>query len=128
MRVFRVAIMTALLCVRLPAPLIPQPNLAKRIELADTIVVARLISGTSFASGSQVSTDVVLHVDRVLKGDVTPGSDIAAHLEGRGYFVAPNAKQSAITEKLYGIWFLNSAAHPYAVVSPEGNYGELHFA
>jgi hypothetical protein len=128
MRVFRVALMAALLCVRLPAPLIPQPNLAKRIELADTIVVARLISGTSLASGSQVSTEMVLHVDRVLKGDVIPGSEIAAHLEGRGYFVAPNVKQSAITEKLYGIWFLNSAAHPYAVVSPEGNYGELHFA
>ncbi|MCU1274213.1 MAG: hypothetical protein JWO48_1644, partial [Bryobacterales bacterium] len=91
-------------------------------------MVARLISGTTFASGSKVSNDIVLHVNRVLKGDLVPGSDIAAHLEGRGYFVVPNAKQSVITETLYGIWFLNSAARPYAVVSPDGNYGELHFA
>ncbi len=108
--------------------MIPGPNLAKRIELADTIVVARLISGTTFASGSQVSNDLVLHVDRTLKGDVIPGSDISAHLEGRGYFVAPSAKQTAIAEKLYGIWFLSSATSPYTVVSRNGSYGEIHFA
>ncbi len=122
MRVSRVVILGALLCLQLPAPLIPGPNLAKRIEMADAIVVATLISGTTFASGSQVSNDIVLHVNRVLKGDLIPGSDIAAHLEGRGYFVAPSAKQSPIAEKLYGIWFLSSAARPYVVISGDGNH------
>ncbi len=108
--------------------MIPGPNLAKRIELADVIVVAGLVSGTTFASGSEVSSDLVLHVNRVLKGDLIPGSGIAAHLEGRGYFMVPDARQSAVTEKLYGIWFLSSAARPYAVVSRHGKYGELDFA
>src|SRR5438876_1167063 len=117
MRVLRVAIACALLGLRLPATLIPQPNLAKRIELADVIVVAKVISGTTLASGSRVSSDIVLHVARVLKGELLPGGDIAAHLEGGGYFGVPNARQSAITPKLYGIWFLNSVARPYALLS-----------
>src|SRR5207248_8222759 len=116
------------LLLRLPARLIPPPNLAQRIEQADSIVVATLISGTTFALGSRVSSDIVLHVNRVLKGELIPGSDIAAHIEGDGYFVAPGATQSAIREQLYGIWFLTSASHVYSLVSRVGNSGELDLA
>jgi len=122
------ALVGALLCLQLPAPLIPGANLAKRVELADAIVVAKAKSGTTVAAGSQVASDVVLHVDRVLKGNLIPGTDLAAHLEGRGYSVVPGAKQSAIKEKLYGIWFLSSASRPYTVISRDGTYGELYFA
>ena len=127
-RAFRLGFLGVLLCFRLPAPIIPGPNLAKRIESADAIIVARLIRGTTLVSGSQVSSDMVLRVDRVLKGDLVAGSEIAAHLEGRSYFLSENAKQSAIAEQFYGIWFLSSAARPYTVVSRDGNYGEIHFA
>lgn len=106
----------------------PEPNLAKRIESSDVIFVGRLTSGATLASGSQVSSDIVLHVDRVLKGDLTPGSEIATRLEGRGYFMAANAKQTPVDERLYGIWFLNSTSRPYTIVSRDGQYGELHFA
>jgi hypothetical protein len=128
MRVFQLGILVAVICLRLPAPLIPGPNLAKRIESSDTIVVARLTSGIMFASGSQVSSDIVLRVDRVLKGNLTPGTEIGARLEGRGYFGVTNAKQTPIEEQLYGIWFLNSTPRPYTIVSRDGDYGELHFA
>jgi hypothetical protein len=127
MRILRLGILTALVCLRLPAPLIPGPNLARRTESADAIVVAKLVGGTTLASGTQVSSDIVLRVDRVLKGDVIPGSTIAAHLEGRGYFTVVNAKQSD-AQPLYGIWFLTSAPRPYTVISRDGNFAELHFA
>ena len=129
MRFLRLGMLGIVMCVRMPAPLLPGPNLAKRIEQADAIVVARLTSGTTLASGTRVSSDFMLHVDRVLKGDVIPGSDIAAHLEGRVGFIVQAANQSAISEKLYGIWLLSSAASgPYSVVSRDGNLGDLDFA
>jgi len=128
MRVLSVVILIVFSCLRLPAPLLPGPNLAKRTESADSIVVARLVSGTTLAAGSQVSSDFVLRVERVLKGNLTPGSEIGAHLEGRGYFVTPNAKESAITEHLFGIWFLSSVPHPNTVISRDGSYGELYSA
>jgi len=128
MRAIAAALLTLACCLPLPAPLLPGPNLAKRIESAQIIVVARLISGTTLASGPRVSSDFVLHVDRVLKGEVTPGSEIGAHLEGRGFFMTPGASQSAITEQLYGIWFLNQEAGSYSVVSRDGSYGELYAA
>jgi hypothetical protein len=128
MRISRLVALGVVLCLRLPAPLVPGPNLAERIEQADTIVVAKLTGGATLASGSQVSSDIVLHVDRVLKGEAIPGTDIPAHLEGHGYWMVPNAKQSVITDKLYGIWFLSTAFRPYTVISRDGKYGELHWA
>ena len=126
MRLLRASILLGLFCLPLPAPLIPQPNLAKRVESADTIVVARITGGTVTASGSSVSSDVVLRVDRVLKGSAVAGTTIAAHLEGRGYFANRNATQSA--EPLYGIWFLTAAQYPYTILSRDGRFGELYFA
>ena len=128
MRTLQLAVVSALLSSPLPAPLIPGPNLAKRVELAESIVVAKVVSGTTRGFGSQVSSDIVLHVNRVLKGDLIPGTDVAAHLEGRGYFVVPTVKQSTITDQLYGIWFLGSTSRPYTVISRDGTYGEIHFA
>jgi hypothetical protein len=128
MRIRRFAILLLSFCLRLPAPMIPGPNLAKRIESSEIIAVARMAGGTSFASGSEISSDIILHVERVLKGDLTPGIEISAHLAGRGYFTAPEAKQSSITERLYGIWFLNTDAQSYEVVSRDGHYGELFAA
>jgi len=128
MRLFQPGILVLALCSHLPAIMIPQPNLAKRIESAGIIVVAKMVSGTSLASGSRVSSDIVLHVDRVFKGDLTPGSEIAAHLEGQGFWVIPNAKQSILSEPVYGIWFLNSEGHSYALVSRDGKSGELFLA
>ena len=92
------------------------------------IVVARAASGTSFASGHRISSDLVLHVDRVLKGDVTQGSEIGAHLAGRGYFMAADAKPRKVTETIYGIWFLNRDTGGYSVVSRNGDSGELSVA
>jgi hypothetical protein len=128
MRVLQAGLLTLALCSSSPAMMIPQPNLAKRIESAQIIVVAKMISGTSLASGSQVSSDIVLHIDRGLKGDLTPGSEITAHLEGQGFWVVPNARQSTVTEPVYGIWFLNADAHSYTVLSRDGKLGELFLA
>ena len=127
-RVLRFVMLGLLMSCELPAPSIPGPNLAKRIESADAVIVAKLIRGTTLASGSEVSSDIVLQVDRVLKGNLTPGTEIAAHLEGRGYFIVPNPTQSTIQQPIYGIWFLSSASYPYAVISRDGKYGELYFA
>jgi hypothetical protein len=60
--------------------MIPGPNLAKRIESSEIVAVARTVSGTSFALGSEISSDIVLRVERVLKGNLTPGIEISAHL------------------------------------------------
>jgi hypothetical protein len=108
--------------------MIPGPSLAKRIDSSGVIVVARVVSGASFAAGDQISSDLVLHVDRVLKGDATPGSEVGAHLAGRGYFMVPNASKRGVTEPLYGIWFLNPDTGGYSVVSRNGDYGELGMA
>ncbi len=127
MRTAQLGILLICACLDLPAPLIPGPNLAKRTESANTIVVAKLTSGTMVVAGSRVSNDFVLRVDRVLKGDAIAGSSIVAHLEGHGYFATPNGQQSE-AERIYGIWFLVSATNTYAVLSRDGNFGELHFA
>ena len=84
----------------LPATLIAGPDLARRIDKAGAIIAGKLVRGRTLASGSQVSSDIVLHVDRVLKGDLIPGTDIAAHLEGRGMFVEPQPKQSAVPQQV----------------------------
>jgi len=128
MRFLRLGILGLLSWRPLPATLIPGPNLAKRIETAGAIVSGKLVRGTTLASGSQVSSDLVLHVDRVLKGDLIPGTDIAAHLEGRGMFVAPKPTQSAIPQQIFGIWFLSAGSSPYAVISRDGTLGEIYFA
>jgi hypothetical protein len=62
MRTVPLAILLLAVCIRLPAPMIPGPNLAKRVDSSSVIVVARVASGTSFASGDQISTDLVLQV------------------------------------------------------------------
>lgn len=128
MRALYGGLLAIALCAPSSATLIPPPNLAKRIESAGIVVVARMISGTSFASGSQISSDIVLHIDRVLKGDLTPGSEINAHLEGQGFWVIPNARQSTVSDPVYGIWFLNADAHAYTVASRDGKLGELFLA
>jgi hypothetical protein len=128
MRVVWLAVLAIAFCTRLPAPLVPGANLAERIQKADSIVVAKLNSATTRASGSQVASDITLHVDRVLKGGVIPGTDLAAHLEGRGYFASPTPEQLTTNEKLYGIWFLASSDGRYTVVSRDGKYGELYSA
>jgi hypothetical protein len=124
MRTVPLAILLFSFCPRLPAPLIPGPNLAKRVDSSGVIVVARVASGASFASGDQISSDLVLHVYWVLKGEATAGSEIGAHLTGRGYFMAVNSSRRNVTEPLYGIWFLNADTDGYNVVSRNGDYGE----
>jgi len=109
------------------ATLIPGPNLARRIASAGAIVTGKLVRGTTLASGSQVSSDFVLHVDRVLKGDLIVGTEIPAHLEGRGMFMEPAPKHTAIPP-IFGIWFLNTAAQPYGVIARDGTIGEINFA
>jgi hypothetical protein len=128
MRALYGGLLAIALCVPSPAMVIPPPNLTKRIESAGIVVVARIVSGTSVASGSQISSDIVLHIDRVLKGDLTPGIEINARLEGQGFWVILNARQSTVSDPVYGIWFLNADAHPYAVVSRDGKLGELFLA
>ena len=103
MRTVSLLILLLAFCVALPAPLVPGPNLAKRVDSSAIIVVAGVVSGTSFASGDRISSDLVLHIDRVLKGDATPGSEIGARLTGRGYFMAANSRQRSVTEPVYGI-------------------------
>ncbi len=128
MRCLWLAAIGLLLCSRLPAPLIPGPNLAKRVEAADLILVGPLVGGTAFASGTQVSSDIVLEARRVLKGNLIPGNQVAAHLEGRSYFVVPKPAQAAIDQRIYGIWFLRADPARNQVISRDGQFGELHFA
>jgi hypothetical protein len=123
----RFAVAGLLLCSRLTATLVPGPNLAKRTEAADVIVVGTLIRGTTFASGSQVSSDLVLEVRRVLKGKLMIGEQATAHLEGRGLFQAPNPARSAIP-RIYGIWFLSAASVPDTVISRDGQLGDPYMA
>jgi hypothetical protein len=111
----------------LPATLIPGPNLAQRIESAGAIVTGKLVHGTTLASGDQVSSDFVLRVDRVLKGNLLVGTEIPAHLEGRGIFNEPASKPRAIPP-MFGIWFLSTGPQPYGVISRDGAVGEIYFA
>jgi hypothetical protein len=116
-----------LLCCGAHATLIPGPNLAKRVEAADAIIVGKLVRGTVRASGSEVSTDMTLRVDRVLKGDVIPGTEMAAHLEGRGFWLIERATEAPAVP-LYGIWFLNSTTRPSTVISRDSRLGPLELA
>jgi hypothetical protein len=70
---------------------------------------------------------MVLRVDRVLKGDLIPDTEIAAHLEGRGLWNQQNPQDSA-TPTFYGIWLLSTATHPYTVISRDGRLGEPYLA
>jgi hypothetical protein len=89
--------------------MIPPPNLAKQVEAADAIVVAKLVRGTTVASGDRISSDLILHIDRVLKGNLIPGAEVAATLEGRNLFVG-GVRTSSPTPQVYGIWFLSSSS------------------
>jgi hypothetical protein len=131
MRGFQSAALLALgvmIQLPLPAPIFSPPNSSQRIKQADAIVVARIASGTSTASGPQISTDLTLHVERTLKGELIAGTDVAAHLEGRGYFNVPDVRQTQLSASFYGIWFLNTKARPYTVISRDDNSGELIWA
>jgi hypothetical protein len=103
-------------CLPLTATLVPMPNLAKSVETADAIVVAKLVSGTSFAPGDEMSSDFLLRVDRVLKGNVIAGTEVPTTLEGRALWRRADLKPDPIPP-IYGIWFLISTPHGYAVRS-----------
>ena len=90
-------------------------------------MVAKLIHGTTQAAGDHVSNDFMLHINLVLKGNAIPGTEIAAHLEGRGMWIAKDPKQTPIPP-MYGIWFLNTATTPYTVISRSESLAELHLA
>ena len=125
----RLILLGVLLCLPSVATLIPwPPNLAKRIEDSDVIVVGTLLRGTTSASGDLISSDVVLKADRVLKGNLMAGDEVAAHLQGRATLLAPNATTSSIQQRIHGIWFLKGTSVPYVVVSGVDNAGELRWA
>jgi hypothetical protein len=107
--------------------LIPGPDLAKRVNESDTIVVATIRSGTTTYAGEKASSDIVLHVRRVLKGTAIPGADIAAFLSGKGSFIYPEASLRA-APPLHGIWYLKSRTGGFEVVPRAPGYGELHLA
>ncbi|HTB10817.1 MAG TPA: hypothetical protein VK752_04565 [Bryobacteraceae bacterium] len=115
------------LAIPLTATLIPFPNLAQRVESSGVIVVATLTHGTVSYRGNQASSDFILHIDRVLKGDLIPGTLVAAHLEGSRLFSDPGPKSAAIPPS-FGIWFLSPAAGPYAVIPVHESLGEPHMA
>ncbi|HZL57319.1 MAG TPA: HEAT repeat domain-containing protein, partial [Bryobacteraceae bacterium] len=110
-----------------PATLIPDSNLTARIGAADAIVVARTVNGVSLAAGDRVSNDFTLRIVASLKGSLIPGSEIGAHLEGRGMWILPEPRQTAILP-LFGIWFLKACGSTYSVLSRDGKLGEIGFA
>jgi len=124
----RLILLGVLLCFPSAATLIPGPNLAKRIEASDVIVVGTLLRGMTSASGDQISSDVVLKADRVLKGNLMAGDEVAAHLQGGAAFLARNATTYSIQQRIHGIWFLKGTSVPYVVLSRDGNFGELGWA
>ncbi|PWT90250.1 MAG: hypothetical protein C5B56_05760 [Proteobacteria bacterium] len=124
----RLACLGILLCLPSLATLVPSPNLEKRIESSDAIIVGTLIRGMTTASGDRVSTDLVLKVDRVLKGNLMAGDEATAHLEGRAAFIAPAVTTKPIEQRFHGIWLLKGTALPYTVISRDGNSGELGWA
>jgi hypothetical protein len=124
----RLGCASVLFCLPAAATLIPSPNLAKRVESSDAILVGTLIRGMTTASGERTSSDFVLKVDRVLKGNLIAGDEVASHLEGRAAFIAPAVNTSPIPQRSHGIWFLKGTAPPYTVVSRDGNSGELFWA
>jgi hypothetical protein len=124
----RLILLGVLLCFPSAATLIPGPNLAKRIEASDVIVVGTLLRGMTSTSGDQISSDVVLKADRVLKGNLLAGDEVAAHLQGHAAFLARNAATSSIQLRIHGIWFLKGTSVPYVVLSRDGTSGELGWA
>ncbi|MCC6590135.1 MAG: hypothetical protein IT168_25815 [Bryobacterales bacterium] len=121
-----VVLLVIVLVSPMPGGLIPGPNLAQQIEEADFVVVGGVRSGTVSTSGTRSVSNVVLHVDRVLKGDMTPGVEIGATLEGKPAFVAPAMVTPA--QKLYGIWFLKKDGGAYSIVPRASGFGELNLA
>jgi hypothetical protein len=110
-------------CFPSAATLVPAPNLSKRIEASDVIFVGTLTRGMTSVSGDRVSNDIVLKADRVLKGHVVAGDEIASHLEGHADFLASSVTTSPIQQRLHGIWFLKGTSVPYAVLSRDGISG-----
>lgn len=109
------------------AGLLPGPDLRRQIQESDAIVVARILNGTTSVAGDRVSSDIVLRVDRVLKGVLVSGTDINATIEGRGDFVFPQTSVRPAPD-LYGIWFLKSEGGKYTLLPPAPDYGELYRA
>jgi hypothetical protein len=109
------------------AGLVPGPDLARRINESDAIVVATIRSGTTTSVGDRTWSDFVLHIHRVLKGSVIPGMEAGASLKGRGAFVHTEALVRT-APPLHGIWYLKSSGGGFEVVSRAPDNGELHLA
>lgn len=110
---------------RAPAPVMPAADLNRHVQQASDIVVGTMLGSTVSSAGTLTSATLDLHIERVLKGDLTPGSEIAARLQGQSSFVQPVATQSPGPGKIRGIWFLNSSVHPAALMHLHGASGEL---
>jgi hypothetical protein len=124
----RRALLVWAMCLPAFGTLLPGPSLEKRIEESTGIVVARLTGGSTMAAGDQVSSDFSLRIDRVMKGDVIPGSSVAVHLEGRGLWIHPQAEQVNIPAGQFGIWFLRFDSGRYLAVPYAPGFGEVEMA
>jgi hypothetical protein len=63
-----------------------------------------------------------------MKGGVIPGSTITVHLEGRGFWIHPQAEQLNIPAGQYGIWFLRFDSGLYMAVPFAPGFGEVEMA
>jgi hypothetical protein len=98
---------------------VPKPDLAQALRAADTIVVARVISGNARTSATGASGEVLLRVMRVIEGEVTAGSQIEIKTQGSRFFIpGPGSKMahSWAVEHFTALWFLRRQGVQYAVI------------
>ena len=104
-----------------------KPDLAQALRAADTIVVARVISGKARSSPAGASGELLLRIIRVIEGEIAAGSQVAIKTHGsRFYIPGPAARMSGswAVQHFTALWFLRRQGEQYSVIPVTPNAGE----
>ena len=96
-----------------------KPDLAQALRSCDTIIAARVVSGQAQSTSAGASSDLILRVIRVLKGEIAPGSQVAISTRGSRVFIpgpSSNTPNHWIVDHFSALWFLRQEENGYSVV------------
>jgi hypothetical protein len=106
---------------------VPQPDLSQALRASDTIVVARVLSGSARSSTAGASAELQLFVVRALEGDVASGTRVAVRTHGTRFYVpgpGSNLPRRWEVEHFTAIWFLHRQTGSYAVIPVTAGAGD----
>ena len=106
---------------------VPKPDVGQAILSCDIIVVARVVSGEARSGSTGASSELLLRIVRTLKGELSPGSQIAIKTSGyRAFIPGPGSAmpRSWPVEPFLALWFLKGEQGRYSVVPVIQGSGE----